>query len=575
MGIIRMEGLGDVSIAGDQPTEHEAQIIQKALERNQTVKNPASEEEEKEFDLISKIRRDRVPLLFRFIPDMVGGVRDATQNILDLLLDDTAGWLESKTPNVGGITWVDEQNKMTLPRYLSGEEYRQHLEILREQGHAADITDVQLPEVAPAKTGAGQLVRTLTQFFVPYLNALKVLGKGRTAVGTAMKMEAGAILTGQAVFDPFDEKLSDLVQSVPALENPVTEYLQADPDDSVAEARFKLALEDAGIGIASVGVVQSIKALNRLRKGQVQEGLSDADEALANMPRTEEPPLPDEVLSNGGKLDPEATASKIDEADVEQTARRLVADQAENIEDAPVSLTPGSQVVKTTGPKYAGNINLDRLEAPDDIKNVIEETAEGFEGLLEGARRGIIKDEQLVQLASDLNMSVKDLLTRRPGELWNAEKILAARQLMLASAVKIRNAAIDASRSGLDTDFLTLKDALNVHVGIQQQVAGLAAEWGRAGRAFRLMPGMSQVKIDESLIAAGGRKNLRQIADMISVLDPNDLANFNKLTKAANDPTMTDKFMEYWINGLLSGPTTHSVNFLSNTLTQLTSIPEK
>jgi len=572
MGIIRIEGLGDVSIAGDQPTEHEAQIIQKALERNQTVKNPASEEEEKEFDLISKIRRDRVPLFFRFIPDMVGGVRDATQNTLDLLLDDTAGWLESKTPNVGGITWVDEQNKMTLPHYLSGEEYRQHLEILREQGHAADITDVQLPEAAPAKTGAGQLVRTLAQFFVPYLGALKILGKGRTAVGTATKMEAGAILTGQAVFDPFDEKLSDLVQSVPVLENPVTEYLQADPDDPVAEARFKLALEDAGIGIASVAVVQSIKALNRLRKGQVQEGLSDADEALANMPRTEEPPLPDEVLSNGGKLDPEATASKIDEADVEHTARRLVADQAENIEDVPVSLTPGSQVVKTTGPKYAGNINLDKLEAPDDILNVIEETAEGFEGLLEGARRKIIKDDQLVQLASDLNMSVKDLLSRRPGELWNAEKILAARQLMLASAAKVRNAAIDASRSGLDTDLMALKDALNVHVGIQEQVAGLAAEAGRALRQFRFMPGMS---IDDSLIAAGGKKNIRQIADMISVMEPNDLANFNKLTKAANDPTMTDKFMEYWINGLLSGPTTHSVNFLSNTLTQLTSIPEK
>ncbi len=589
MGIIRVEGLGNVEIAGDVPTPEESRTIMMALEQQQISLNtrnnllrqnpeavtrpilPSEEPSE-----VAPLSEEEFELKKEFIPQMVGGIRDATQNSLDLLFDDVAGWLEKKMPDVGGITWVDEQNKMTLPNYLSGPEYRQHLEILRQQGHAADISDVELPEVAPAKTGAGQLVRTATQFFVPFLGSLKILGRGKTALGTAMKMEAGAVLTGQAVFDPFDEKLSDLIQSVPALENPVTEYLQADPDDSVAEARFKLALEDIGIGAASAGVVQSIKSLVRLKRGQVEEGLSDADEALSNLPRTEEAPLPDEVLSNGGKLDPEATASKIDEIDeanVEQTARRLVADQAaENIEDVPVSLTPGSQVVKTKPPRYAGNINLDRIETSGDIESVIEATADRFEDLLEGHRRGVVKDEQLVQLASDLNMSVEDLLSRRPGELWSAEKILAARQLMLASATRVRNAAIDASRSGADTDFLSLKDALNVHVGIQGQVAGLAAEAGRALRQFRFMPGMA---IDETLSSAGGRKSLRDLADRISIMEPNDLANFNKVTKAANDPTMTDKFLEYWINGLLSGYKTHAVNFLSNTLTQLTSIPEK
>ena len=620
MSIINIEGLGDVEIAGDTPTPEEARVIMQALELEQISSNtqnnllrqnpdavmrPTLSSQNQESSVLEvpdrgldrrttpaapasymtdrfgmpttiPIAEEEAEFKKELIPQMVGGIRDATQNTLDLLFDDLGGWLESKQPkSIGGITWVDREGSYTLPRYLAGPEYRQHLEAVRQLGFG-DISDLELPEVAPAKTGAGQLTRTATQFFVPYMGALKVLGKGKTALGTAMKMEAGAVLTGQAVFDPFDEKLSDLIQSVPALENPVTEYLQADPDDSVAEARFKLALEDIGLGAASLGIVQSLKALGKMKKGQVEEGLSDADEALANLPRTEEAPLPDEVLSNGGKLDPEATASQIDELDaanVEHVSRRLMADQAaENIEDVPVTLSAGSQVVKTNGPKYAGNINLDRIETSGDIESVIETTADNFEGLLEGARRGTVKDEQLIQLASDLNMSVEDLLSRRPGELWNAEKILAARQLMLASATKVRNAAIDASRSSSDADLVSLKDAFNVHVGIQEQVAGLAAEAGRALRQFRLMPGMN---MDETLFSAGGRKNLQEIADMISVIEPNDLANFNKTIKVANDPTMTDKFFEYWINGLLSGYKTHAVNAASNALTQLTSIPEK
>ena len=43
--------------------------------------------------------------------------------------------------------------------------------------------------------------------------------------------------------------LESLVQDYPILENPITEYLQSDPNDSEAEARLKMTIEGFGLGI--------------------------------------------------------------------------------------------------------------------------------------------------------------------------------------------------------------------------------------------------------------------------------------------------------------------------------------
>ncbi len=50
---------------------------------------------------------------------------------------------------------------------------------------------------------------------------------GETAVQTAQGVAAA-----ETVFDPHDPNLANIVQSVPALQNPVTLFLSADPKDS-------------------------------------------------------------------------------------------------------------------------------------------------------------------------------------------------------------------------------------------------------------------------------------------------------------------------------------------------------
>jgi len=104
--------------------------------------------------------------------------------------------------------------------------------------------------------GAGKLLRPI--------KGVKELGK---AGATTFEVARGA-LAGSIVIDPHEERLSDLIESFPALQNPVTEYLQADPADTSAEGRLKNALEGIGLDLAVVGVLGlGLKAIKQVKGG--------------------------------------------------------------------------------------------------------------------------------------------------------------------------------------------------------------------------------------------------------------------------------------------------------------------
>lgn len=121
------------------------------------------------------------------------------------------------------------------------------------------------------------LVSSISQFSIGLVGAGKIMApvRGVEKIGktgkAAFEIGRGA-LAGAVVIDPHEERLSDLIESFPALENPVTEYLAADPSDTAAEGRFKNALEGIGLDLAVMGVFSlSIKALKLLKAGD-QEG---------------------------------------------------------------------------------------------------------------------------------------------------------------------------------------------------------------------------------------------------------------------------------------------------------------
>lgn len=221
----------------------------------------------------------------------------------------------------------------------------------------------------------------------------------------------------------------------------------------------------------------------------------------------------------------------------------------------------------------AGNIRLDGIETVEDIRKALKVVSDQ-NAAFGGARRGVVSDDAVQALADDLGMTAESLGKRRMGQAFNAEQALASRQLLANSGEDLVTKA-KAARGGSDEAKLDFMRAWTRHVAVQEQVAGMTAEAGRALRSFQLVARSERAKlaaIREAVNRAGGSEHLDDLADKLANID--DPATLNRLTRQAYKPGLHDALREYWINALLSGPTTHMVNTMSNGLTFLWTLPE-
>lgn len=231
-------------------------------------------------------------------------------------------------------------------------------------------------------------------------------------------------------------------------------------------------------------------------------------------------------------------------------------------------------------PDFAGNIRLENLDSPQQIKRAlvqVERTSGGFDA----ATRGRIRQAETERLAAELNMTADDLLSRRKGQALNAEQALAARQILAKSGNELVNLArrtqarIQAGEAS-EAELAAFRQSVMRHAAIQEQVAGATAEAGRALAQFKMTASSRAVRgeVLRSLVeGAGGSSG---IADAASAILDNaaDPKRVNAIAAALAKPRLKDKAVELWYNFLLSGPRTHAVNILSNTMTSLAQLPE-
>jgi len=223
-------------------------------------------------------------------------------------------------------------------------------------------------------------------------------------------------------------------------------------------------------------------------------------------------------------------------------------------------------------PTMAGNINLEKLDAPVDVKQMMKDVADDNNMFLD-ARQNVVKfgteGENLKALADETGLTVEKLLQREKGEAFNFATIYAARLINAQSAKELTELAKKAeSVSASQVDLINFENALVKHAAIQEQIAGITAEAGRAFAQFRYMAkadALTQDKmITEYLLKRGGDKSVRDVASKIANMD--STRRVSSFAREAYKPTFLDKVQEVWINGLLSSPSTHIVNVSSNTL---------
>tara|TARA_B100000963_G_scaffold201398_1_gene175362 strand:+ start:940 stop:4779 length:3840 start_codon:yes stop_codon:yes gene_type:complete len=255
------------------------------------------------------------------------------------------------------------------------------------------------------------------------------------------------------------------------------------------------------------------------------------------------------------------------------------------IDDVPESFTakdvgfstrPERSIENIGEEKFAGNINLTKINEPDEIKDIINKIATDNDSFLD-ARRNVVKfgskGENLEALARDLGLSDATLFKRKVGQAFNSEQAYAARILFdeaISEAYDLAKIAKDVNAS--QVDLINFQVAMARAAAIQEQIAGITAEAGRALRSFRESVGPASGKspkerdklIKEFVALKGGDDVIKDIANKMSLLD--DPAALAKFTRDQYKPTFLDYIQEFWINALLSSPSTHIVNTLSNTL---------
>ena len=130
-----------------------------------------------------------------------------------------------------------------------------------------------------SKTTAGSLVEGISQFatgFVPIFGAAGRIGALAKAGKIARGVAAGAV-TDFAVFKGQEDRLSNLIQQYPELQNPVTEFLAHDADETEVEGRLKNVLEglilEGAIGGTVSLFMKSLRALKAGKKARDVDGL--------------------------------------------------------------------------------------------------------------------------------------------------------------------------------------------------------------------------------------------------------------------------------------------------------------
>ena len=138
------------------------------------------------------------------------------------------------------------------------------------------LPDYDTRFLGTSKTMAGGAVEGISQFATGFIPLFGLAGRAGALAkaGTATKAVVAGAATDFTFFNGQEARLSNLIQQVPELQNPVTEFLAYDGDESELEGRMKNVLEGLGLEAMAGVFIKSVKAMKKARK--VKEETGDA-----------------------------------------------------------------------------------------------------------------------------------------------------------------------------------------------------------------------------------------------------------------------------------------------------------
>ena len=552
---------------------------------------------------------------------IIGGARDMAQDFTEIVY-------------TGGQAVSNKMESWGVPKSVT------RGRLIYDHGtwrFGTDIPDMPvLPEVSKSTSKTGGMIRGISEFVSamgPVGKGLKMAGMSKGVVKSALS-GAGAdlIITSEG-----DQRLADLTKQYPKLNKFVPSFLESNPDDTLAETKVKSAIEGLGIGVAGDSLLHGLRVLKASKMapsvGQlaIDEGLKNlaepldgflmaAKSAAKTVPESVQlklhpnidilENLPDRIreMRADGKL----TAEIVNEMElsarnailgitgvtkeyvpdiageitklsskVEKALNKTQSGLGEWASNANRSIAHENKMQELTGnPNLplvdtAGNINLSHISTDEDIKRIITEFASDPD--IKSASRGIQTHKMTEELAEKLNMSVEELLSRRPGEAKNAEWLYSARSILTTSTEKVRELAklLDQGEGGITE--VAFGQQLLLNKAIQAEISGATTEAGRALNQFNMdvKSTKGSTKAIEEIIRTfnKGEVGIQKIAASINIMD--DPAQVHKFLSQVDKMSSLEVFSQIRTACLLTSPKTHVVNMISNGLNGIWQIPER
>lgn len=437
-----------------------------------------------------------------------------------------------------------------------------------------------------SQTTEGAMVEGVSQFltgFVPVLGVAtrgaRLAGLGARAAGIAGGAGAGAF-SDFVAFEGHEERLSNLIQRYPQLQNPVTEFLAADADDSEVEGRFKNALEGLALGALTEPTLRVLGAMGKVRKAKA--GALPADAAKAAIAQAEASAKAGLKAVHLAETETAFTAKLKDKPELSALSDKLNAIRDEDIAAGGLFQDPAKDFFRFVEPNEQTALVRDMAR-----KQLASEEAAGLATEESIKARNATEGKLLGELVDMDPNAAADIALGNARDLREATYLMGAtRKLMLLQSRRVVYLAGLAKQGAVAPGLQTVEQTIAELGRSQQALSTLVlasrrngTEVGRALNAIKYTRYAEVESIElarQAVESMGGTKFLAPELEKLALagqsLDPQDAAKA-VLDLTRQQHSVGDRLFrvhnEYWINSILSGTKTTVVNTLGNTMTTL------
>jgi len=480
-------------------------------------------------------------------------------------------------------------------------------------------------EIGHSKTLAGGLVEGISQFMVGFVpgmwgvghlgkvvglagkagkvnkaaRAASIAGKAKTSkaikfAGNFTKSTAAGAVADFAVFDAQEKRLSNLIQQFPSLQNPVTEFLAADEDDTEIEGRLKNLMEGGILGGMMEPFVAGLRALRAARKAKAEGETPNAvnDKMLAKIREAEQARKPD-----ADEIVEEPIVREGDEAPMREQDE-IVEEPVVREEEVTPDIPTGARK-PAEGFPFNLDRHSDRVGADKILEAQVRSASPEVQAELVNVRK--MTNEDVRAHAEEVNeelgaLGASRFSKRELDHLDSTDQLaeVVAKQNVLRNAhqqyVRLADELAEKARTGTAEDevrfMLVQQRAEAVGVLVKRNQEKIAQALGaqrmqgtdmlpdRDLIPMEVLDGADPKFVDDALAELGGgdmTRGRKKVQDTIAKYQAvREAQGSGAATKYLQDKAKySEMLVEYWINSILSGPLTHMVNMTSNTLNTL------